>query len=153
SEPVQARPVGWLERIWKWARRRPALAALLGVSVLAAVGLLTGGVWLTVQSEQDRQKQANHAANESRLRKEADEGRLEAQKQTALALQREKELKETLGQLAVLTGLAADDAWDLGRGQHANGLLLKIPADFRGWEWRFRQRRFLGGYCTLTGHT
>jgi formylglycine-generating enzyme required for sulfatase activity len=39
GEPIRARPVGAVERTWKWARRRPALAALLGVVLLALVGL------------------------------------------------------------------------------------------------------------------
>jgi serine/threonine protein kinase len=38
-EPIAARPVGSLERLAKWARRRPAVAALSGsLLVLAAVG-------------------------------------------------------------------------------------------------------------------
>jgi WD40 repeat protein len=40
GEPIQARPAGRLERAVKWARRRPAAAALLAVSVLAAAGLM-----------------------------------------------------------------------------------------------------------------
>jgi tetratricopeptide (TPR) repeat protein len=39
GEPIVARPAGWVERALKWARRRPAAAALLGVSVLAMLGL------------------------------------------------------------------------------------------------------------------
>jgi formylglycine-generating enzyme required for sulfatase activity len=39
GEPILARPVGAVERTWKWARRRPALAALLGVVLLALVSL------------------------------------------------------------------------------------------------------------------
>jgi serine/threonine protein kinase len=35
GRPIQARPVGAALRALKWARRRPALAALVGVSVLA----------------------------------------------------------------------------------------------------------------------
>jgi WD40 repeat protein/tRNA A-37 threonylcarbamoyl transferase component Bud32 len=35
AEPVAARPVGALERGWRWARRRPALALLLAVLLLA----------------------------------------------------------------------------------------------------------------------
>src|SRR5262249_11926652 len=34
GEPIRARPVGAVERAVKWARRRPALAALLGVVLL-----------------------------------------------------------------------------------------------------------------------
>src|SRR5439155_3902071 len=37
GEPIQARPVGMIERTLKWVKRRPTAAALLGVSVLAAV--------------------------------------------------------------------------------------------------------------------
>ncbi len=41
GEPIHARPVGWLERTGKWARRRPAIATLL---VLSAVLLAAGWV-------------------------------------------------------------------------------------------------------------
>jgi formylglycine-generating enzyme required for sulfatase activity len=39
GEPVRARPVGVVERTAKWARRRPAAAALLAVVLLALVSL------------------------------------------------------------------------------------------------------------------
>jgi serine/threonine protein kinase len=43
GEPIRARPVGPGERVLKWAKRRPAVAALLGLVVLlTAVGL--GGI-------------------------------------------------------------------------------------------------------------
>jgi serine/threonine protein kinase len=41
---ITARPVSWWERTVKWARRRPAVAALVAVSVLAVVSLLAGGL-------------------------------------------------------------------------------------------------------------
>jgi WD40 repeat protein/tRNA A-37 threonylcarbamoyl transferase component Bud32 len=44
NEPIKARPVGVGERLWKWARRRPAVAALSGLALLVAVlgfGLVT----------------------------------------------------------------------------------------------------------------
>jgi tetratricopeptide (TPR) repeat protein len=49
GEPIRARPVPWWERVLKWARRRPALAALIGVSVLAVISLLAGSLWYNAQ--------------------------------------------------------------------------------------------------------
>jgi tetratricopeptide (TPR) repeat protein len=45
GEPITARRTAALRRAGKWVRRRPALAALLGVTVLAAASLLVGGLW------------------------------------------------------------------------------------------------------------
>jgi WD40 repeat protein/serine/threonine protein kinase len=44
DEPIRARRVGPLERAWIWARRRPAAAALLLVSAVAALALVGAGV-------------------------------------------------------------------------------------------------------------
>jgi serine/threonine protein kinase len=44
GEPISIRPAGPIERAAKWLRRRPAAAALLGVSVLAVLGLAVLGV-------------------------------------------------------------------------------------------------------------
>jgi serine/threonine-protein kinase len=49
GRPIQARPVGWAERSWRWCRRNPTRAALLA-STLALVGLASGGgVWVVQQ--------------------------------------------------------------------------------------------------------
>ncbi len=45
GEPIQARPVSTAERVWSWARRKPALAVLsLGI-FLAVFGAAIGLVW------------------------------------------------------------------------------------------------------------
>jgi len=60
DEPIHARPVGRLERLVKWVRRRPALAALALVSVLALAGVV--GLELRhsarVRVERDRAEQS-----------------------------------------------------------------------------------------------
>jgi tetratricopeptide (TPR) repeat protein len=45
GEPVRARPAGPLERLHKWARRQPAQAGLVAVSVSAVAALVAGVLW------------------------------------------------------------------------------------------------------------
>ncbi len=49
GEPILARPVGSMERLRKWARRRPAAAALVSVSSLTFIALTTGGILYSTQ--------------------------------------------------------------------------------------------------------
>src|SRR5262245_25171452 len=55
GEPIVARPAGWWERAIKLARRRPAAAALLGVSVLVLVAIAIVPVVYNRQLEEARQ--------------------------------------------------------------------------------------------------
>ncbi len=72
GEPILARPVSRLERMAKWARRRPAVAglsgALLAATLLLIVGLIAGIIITT------------KAAKEERLAKEMAEKRLDQTK-------------------------------------------------------------------------
>jgi formylglycine-generating enzyme required for sulfatase activity len=63
GEPIRARPVGTLERTWKWAQRRPALAALLGVTLLALVtlGVLSANLAIARNTAQREADKANKA--------------------------------------------------------------------------------------------
>lgn len=74
EEPIEARPAGSLERSWKWARRRPAVAALLAVSVFALIVITVISVM--------GQRQATQLARDKQLESEK-----------ALAAKAETELK------------------------------------------------------------
>ncbi len=56
GEPIEARPIGWMERLGKWIRRRPAAAALVAVIGVALLATLTGILWHSsrLQKEVDR---------------------------------------------------------------------------------------------------
>jgi len=60
GEPIQARRSGLRERLMKWARRRPALAALLVISVLSALALLGGGVWYSARLQASLEASRRH---------------------------------------------------------------------------------------------
>jgi serine/threonine-protein kinase len=70
GEPVRVRPVGPAERAWKWARRRPALAGLLGVSAAALLALLIGGAVYNVRLEAAlKETQAERSRAEENLQR------------------------------------------------------------------------------------
>jgi formylglycine-generating enzyme required for sulfatase activity len=72
GEPIRARPVGAMERTWKWAKRRPALAMLLGVVLLALVSLAVLSGNLVVARNDAEQKRKTAEEKEAEARKEAD---------------------------------------------------------------------------------
>jgi serine/threonine protein kinase len=57
NEPILARPVPGWERLWKWSRRRPTVAALLVLVASATIALFVGG-WIYTTRIRDAQKLA-----------------------------------------------------------------------------------------------
>ena len=80
NRPIRARPTPWWERAWKWIRRHPSGAGLIGVSVATLLCLAIGGV-LYAQNERFRADEA------SRLRAKAEAERTEAVRAHALAIE------------------------------------------------------------------
>jgi serine/threonine-protein kinase len=57
GEPIRARPTRWPEHLLKWARRKPAAAALWGVGVIAVLAVTGAALWLAqARAEADRRE-------------------------------------------------------------------------------------------------
>jgi WD40 repeat protein len=156
SEPIQARPAGRVERVVKWARRQPALAGLVAVSVLAVLVVLAGLVFFTsrlnqrntdladalkrAEDETDAKDQALKVAKKSR--DDAEAARHDAQRSLYFAEM----------------NLAGQAAQSPGGGSDLLGELLSHwrPArgepDHRGWEWYYLRSFLTQPQLTLHRH-
>ncbi len=122
-EPIRARPVGAGERVAKWARRRPALAALAGLLVVVTLLGVAGVGW-----------QWRRAEGESRV----------AQRQA------DKE-RETAYQRAIALAHAEWQAGNAGPARRL--LESTDDSPLRGWEWHYLRRLFEARRpVTLRGH-
>jgi WD40 repeat protein len=124
GEPVRARPTPAWERAVKWARRRPALAALAGVSTLAAAVLLVVGLGYDA-----RLRVAWHAADDQR------------QKALTAGAETRQTLAALQDQFYLSQVLLAQRQWQANDVRGAEEALAACPADRRRWEWYFQQRQ------------
>jgi serine/threonine protein kinase len=98
GEPIRARPAGWLERAVKWTRRRPAGAALVGVSGAALAALVA--LWISFTLRLDEQRR------DALLRRDE----ASVQKEIALAQREAAELQaKRARRLLALTASAVDE--------------------------------------------
>jgi eukaryotic-like serine/threonine-protein kinase len=112
EEPIQARPLGRGERLIRWARRRPALAAVYGLLlVVAGLGSLGVGALLLWQKAEE----ARVAAESERQEAVEARAQLDTEKQrTEAALQREQRAR-TVSDQAKQEAINASQAAELAR--------------------------------------
>jgi WD40 repeat protein len=136
GEPIQARAVGLGERLVKWARRRPATAALVSVTCLAAALLVVvyvaGNVWVA------RQKHVTDQALQRELQANVD---------LTDALQRERRASY-FHRIAL-----AHHEWLDSNVVRTEELLAACPPELRQWEWQYLKRLGQTGFVTFRGHT
>ncbi|HLW63787.1 MAG TPA: protein kinase [Gemmataceae bacterium] len=78
GEPIVARPAGAVERLAKWARRKPAIATLAGSSIALTAFILVSGVVHNEQLRKKNQQLTDLADREQKARKRADANFLKA---------------------------------------------------------------------------
>ena len=129
GSPVAARPVGQAERLWRWCRRKPAVAALLASLACVFLAGFAGVAW---------QWRVAVAATEEK----------ELQRQQAGAARAWSEKVVYAGQIAL-----AQREWQDNEVAHARELLDGCRPELRGWEHAYLRRLFYSNQQTFQGHT
>jgi eukaryotic-like serine/threonine-protein kinase len=129
GEPIQARPVGKPERLWRWCRRNPAIALLVSFIITSSLGFGIVSSLLAIW------------ANESARKAIENEHKAEQSEQRAID---EKNLSEYRRYAAEMN--RAHQAWINGQvGLTLNLLQMQKPEltgglSLRGFEWHYLKR-------------
>jgi WD40 repeat protein/tRNA A-37 threonylcarbamoyl transferase component Bud32 len=131
--PIKARPVGTIERVWRWCRRRPAVASALSAAAVLFLGMVLTALLLA-------EARAVNAANTTRLaRADRDNALVKAQAAEANAqktrlqaraalLERQKAEASRMGILIEKAGPAsAENCYSAAAAYLAASTLLDAP--------------------------
>jgi serine/threonine-protein kinase len=130
GQPIQARPVGRLERTVKWVKRNPVVAgAAAAVLLVTALGV-AGVVWKYLDAEEQRGIAENR-------REDAERQQQEAVKQTGIAQKANDDFKKANDELTHRLGVSAmvlaSAAYDNRDHKLTAERLDAVPVAQRGW--------------------
>src|SRR6185503_17227978 len=129
-EPIRARPITQPEKLWRWCRRKPALASALGFALVALVIGLATTSWQWRRAE-------GMAVKERHERERAETGE-----------------SKVVHQLYVAKMNLIQAAWEQNNLSRARQLLEETAtAPEHGFEWYYWQRQLHLELNTLRGHT
>jgi WD40 repeat protein/serine/threonine protein kinase len=145
DRPIKARPASLVQKVKKWARRKPEVAGLVALSALAVLLLagLVGGFVLYDEAKQQRQIADAARAEEEKHRQIAEAAQAEEVKQRQQAQQ-----FQYFHHVAFAGAYWVDN--QMGRLEE---LLNECRPDYRNtWEWHFLNRQCHADLLTLKGH-
>lgn len=125
GEPIRARPAGVRERAVKWARRRPAAAALIATAILVPASAMIAliAINITIERERNFAELARISADTARDAEREQRNRAEQ----LLAEERRTSYFERIAR--------AQTEWQAGRVERAKEILFECPLSLRHWEW------------------
>jgi WD40 repeat protein len=161
GKPVLARPVGRLEKGWRWCKRNPAVAALTAAVALSLLAGTAVSWWLAMQAlrEADRASAGEQAALDEKGRADREAERAAARERDALAQKEraDREAAEARAQREAAertayfaqVGRAASEL-QAGAPDRALQALEATRPDLRSWEYGYLRRQSDG--LALRGH-
>ena len=162
GEPIHARPVTTGERVIKWARRKPALAAVAGATALAVVVGVCGIFWQWRAAEAARLNALDKAASETKAKLAAQRAEgvaKEERKRATDERDRADAAAKRFQRLLYISDMnLAKRAWDdLRIGRVVELLESHRPQpgwpDLRNFEWFYLDRLCHGELLMMKGHT
>src|SRR5260370_680774 len=145
DEPIQAKRPTMVQKIKKWARRKPAVAGLVVLSAVAILllGVVVGGFMLFRENKEQQQIAEQAREAEAQQRQIAEAAR------AAEAGQRVKAERFQYFRNIALAGTA----WRESNTGRLELLLDDCPPDYRHrWEWQYLKRQCHADLLTLGGH-
>jgi serine/threonine protein kinase len=155
GEPVQARPVGRVERLGRWCRRNPLVAGLLGA---VALSLVAGAGFSVAFALQANAKAEDARQSERRAHDKAEEA---SRNETLAKEEKDRantKTEEARANLYVAHLTLAQVYWNEGNATAARDLVdhYRRPGakqrDLRGWEWHYLDRLTHPELRSLEGH-
>jgi serine/threonine-protein kinase len=112
NEPLRARPVGRVERLWRWVQRKPALAASLAAAIvllIAASAFLFYGIGAAGRAETESRlrgvaETAQLQAESARKQAESERVRAEDARAALEQVQADRVLQDALEELGMIMG-------------------------------------------------
>jgi tetratricopeptide (TPR) repeat protein len=109
GQPIQARPVGRMERLRKWAQRRPAVAGLLTALFLVLAGSFAALSWLYLDADRQRQE-ALQAKDDARAAEaKAKQAEARATQAATQAREAEEQARKSAAQAAAINRFFIED--------------------------------------------
>lgn len=141
GEPIHARPISTREVLQRWARRHPAWTTLVGVSLLALLGLAATGAWFTRQLQ--KELRATEAARQQVTRAH-DELKMRLVRRVADSI--DSDLRQLAGVPRVIA-TALQDRTDWTEQQLGNWLRAQLHAEphIFGMAIAFEPQQFRAG--------